>query len=192
MLVNASGIGYYGDRGEEPVDESTGSGDTFLAGLCRDWEAATAPARGGGTRVAICRSGLVLGKDGGLVPRLGLVIKLFAGGRLGSGKQYFPWVSATDEIDAMLHLLTADVEGPVNIVAPEQVTNAQFTKEFGRHLHRPTPWWVPGFALHTVLGEFAEELLGGQRAVPGALDASGFVFTHPRLAEALTAELGEG
>ena len=190
VLLNASGIGCYGDTGDREVTEDEPFGHTFLARLCRHWEAETRPAADAGTRVVLLRSGLVLGGDGGLIPRLRTVLKLYAGGRLGSGRQYFPWVSVTDEVGAMLHLLDHDVEGPVNIVAPQQVTNAEFTRELGRQLHRPTPWWVPGVALHVVLGEFADELLGGQRAVPAVLDTSGYTFAEPDLAQALAAELG--
>jgi uncharacterized protein (TIGR01777 family) len=189
-LINASAVGYYGDTGDHRVDESDPAGHSFLAGVCLDWEAATGAASAAGVRVAMLRSGLILGDDGGLVPRLRTVVRLYAGGRLGSGKQFFPWVSVTDEVDAIVHLLTHDVGGPVNIVAPGLVTNAEFMKVFGHHLGRPTPWWVPSIGLHVVLGEFADELIAGQGAVPMVLQDSGFTFTHPALDEALTAELG--
>ena len=190
-LVNASAVGYYGDTGDRHVDEGAAAGTSFLAGVCARWEAATAGARDGGTRVVILRSGLVLGGDGGLVPRLRTVVNLYAGGRLGSGKQYFPWISATDEVNAIVHTLDHDeIEGPVNPVAPGLVTNAEFMKAMGRHLGRPTPWWVPSIALHMVLGEFADELIAGQGAEPGVLERTGFTFDHPTLDEALTAELG--
>ena len=113
------------------------------------------------------RTGLVLGKDGGLLPKLTLLTRLMLGGTLGSGKQYFPWISVTDEIAAMIHLLTAPVHGPVNLTGPYPVTNAEFTKELGRALGRPTPWMIPGFALHIVLGEFAGR---GPRRAAGAAD----------------------
>ena len=191
VLVNASAVGYYGDTGERHVDETDPPGTSFLAGVCVAWEDATDAARAGGTRVAMMRSGLVLGADGGLVPRLRRVIDLYAGGRLGAGTQYFPWISATDEVNAIVHALTHDdVAGPVNPVAPGLVTNAEFTKALGRHLGRPTPWWVPSIALHVVLGEFADELVAGQGAEPEVLNRSGFTFEHPTLDEALTAELG--
>lgn len=189
VLINASGIGYYGPHGNEVVDETGHAGTTFLAGVCVDWENATAPATDGGTRVVSLRTGLVLGREGGLLPKLGLLTKLFAGGRLGSGSQYFPWISATDEIDAIVFLLTADVSGPVNLSGPAPVTNAEFTRELGRAMHRPAPWVVPGFALHLVLGEFAEEVLAGQNAVPAKLLDAGFVFSHPTVTEALRSEL---
>jgi len=191
VLVNASGVGYYGDTGARHVDENGPIGTSFLAGVCGQWEAATHAARDGGARVVLLRSGLVLGADGGLIPRLRTVVKLYAGGRLGSGTQYFPWISATDEVNAIVHALTHDdVRGPVNPVAPGLVTNAEFMKALGRQLGRPTPWWVPSIALHVVLGEFADELIAGQGAEPAALIRTGFTFEYPALDEALTAELG--
>src|SRR4051812_31204459 len=156
VLINASGIGYYGPRGEEEIDESASAGNSFLAGVCVEWEAATEPADAGGVRVVHLRTGLVLGKEGGLLPKVTLLTKLLAGGKLGSGKQYNPWISATDEIAGIMHLLTHDVSGPVNMSGPAPVTNAAFTKELGRQLHRPTPWIVPKFALKLALGDFAE------------------------------------
>ncbi len=189
VLVNASGIGYYGPRGDEWIDETNNAGTSFLAGVCVDWERATEAADAGGVRVVHLRTGLVLGHEAGLLPQLTLITKLFAGGRLGSGRQYYPWISATDEIDAMVHLLTAKVSGPVNMCGPEPVTNAEFGKELGRQLHRPTPWMVPKFALQIVVGEFAEEIVTGQRAAPRVLADSGFVFSHATLPEALRSEL---
>ena len=189
VLINASAVGYYGPRGDERIDESAHAGTGFLAGVCVDWENATAAATDGGVRVVSIRTGLVLGREGGLLPKLGLLTKLFANGRLGSGHQYYPWISATDEINAISFLLTADVAGPVNLTAPAPVTNAQFTRELGRALHRPTPWVVPKFVLSAVLGEFAGEVTTGQNAVPTALTHAGYVFRHPTLAESLRSEL---
>ena len=189
VLVNASGIGYYGPRGDEEIDETAHAGTSFLAGVCVDWERATEAADAAGVRVTHLRTGLVLGKEAGLLPKLTLLTKLFAGGKLGSGKQYFPWISATDHIDAMVHLLTTEVAGPINVCGPAPVTNAEFTRALGRQLHRPTPWIVPKFALQIAVGDFAEEIVNGQRAVPTALLDSGFTFTHSTLADALDAEL---
>lgn len=189
VLVNASGIGYYGPCGDEIIDETANAGTSFLAGVCVDWERATEAATEGGVRVAHLRTGLVLGKEAGLLPQLALITKLFAGGKLGSGRQYYPWISATDEIDAMVHLLTSKVSGPVNMSGPAPVTNAEFTHELGQQLHRPTPWKIPKFALQLVVGDFAEEIVGGQRAIPKVLTDSGFVFSHATLAEALRSEL---
>ena len=186
-LLNASAVGIYGHRGDEVVDEKSTTGDGFLPSLCRDWEHATAPAARAGTRVILLRSGLVLGRAGGLLPRLALLTTMMAGGKLGNGKQYFPWIAAADEVGAIGHLLSADLEGPVNLVAPQQVTNAEFTRALGSALHRPTPWRIPGFALRLVLGEFADEVLSGQRAVPRMLTDFRYPFVHPTLESALGA-----
>jgi len=190
VLVNASAVGYYGPTGNEVVDESAHAGTTFLAGVCVDWEKATTKAQDAGVRVVNLRTGLVLGREGGLLPKLSLITRLFAGGRLGSGRQYYPWISATDEIDAIRHLLITEVQGPANLTAPHPVTNAEFTRELGRALHRPTPWVVPTFALRLAVGDFAQEIVTGQNAVPTVLADSGFAFRHPTLAEALSSEIG--
>ncbi len=189
VLINASAVGYYGPHGMEIVTEADPAGHTFLAQLCVQWEAAAEVARDAGVRVVNLRTGLVLGKEGELLPKLTLLTRLMLGGRLGSGQQYWPWISATDEIAAMIHLLGSPVHGPVNLTGPYPVTNEQFTKELGRALGHPTPWIIPGFALHVVLGEFATEVLTGQRALPVKLHESGFEFSHRTLAEALAAEL---
>ena len=189
VLLNASAVGYYGARGSEIVTENTPPGDTFLADVCRQWEAATAAARAADVRVVNLRSGLVLGLDGDLLKLLSLITRLWAGGRLGSGQQYYPWISATDHVAAMQFLLSHPVDGPVNLAGPYPVTNQEFTKELGRALHRPTPWIVPDFVLHAVLGEFADELVDGRRAVPAVLHENGFEFAHRTLPEALAAEL---
>ena len=190
-LANASGIGFYGPRGDEIIDESARVGNTFAAGICADWEAATAAASEGGVRVVNLRTGLVLGREGGLLPVVKLVTQFFLGGRLGSGKQYAPWISATDWVDALFFLLEhPDVSGPVNISGPDPVPNKEFMAAIGRALHRPTPWFVPPFALKLVVGEFGEEVLNGQRAIPAKLEDAGYEFRHATLAAALRAELG--
>lgn len=186
ILVNASAIGYYGDTGNALVREDAPPGQDFLARLCAQWEAATAPAAESGVRVVMLRTGLVLGPDAMLVKVLGLVFRLGLGGRLGSGRQYWPWISLRDEIDAIRHVITSDVAGPVNLAAPSPATNVEFTRELGRVLRRPTVLPVPAFAISAVLGEFGRaSVLGGQRAVPAKLLDSGFEFTHTDLAEAL-------
>jgi len=189
VLLNASAVGYYGACGTEIVTENAPPGDSFLAQLCVQWEAATAAAREADVRVVPLRTGLVLAMDGDLLKIMSLTTRLWAGGRLGSGQQYYPWISATDHLAAMLFLLNHPVHGPVNLTAPYPVTNAEFTRELGRQLHRPTPWIVPEFALRVVLGEFADELVDGRRAVPAVLHESGFEFAHRTLPEALAAEL---
>ncbi len=190
ILVCASAVGYYGDTGSRVVDESAPAGQSFLARVCVEWEAAAAPARADGVRVVHLRSGLVLARGGGLLKRLAPIINAGIGGKLGKGAQYFPWISLTDEIAAIRFLLERDLAGPVNLTAPQPVTNAEFTKAMGSALHRPTVLAVPGFAARIALGEFANEVLTGQRAVPERLTGAGFQFTHPDLARALRAELG--
>ena len=187
LLINASAVGYYGDAGGRIVDETAPPGGGFLARLCVDWEAATLPAVDAGVRVVLARTGLVLSPAGGVLSRLRPLFALGLGGRLAGGRQYMPWISLEDEVRALLFAIgTPDLSGPVNYTGPAPVTNAEFTAELGRTLNRPTPWLVPGFALKTLLGEFAEDgLLGGQRAIPAALERAGFVFHHSTIGEAL-------
>ncbi|WP_158887852.1 TIGR01777 family oxidoreductase [Amycolatopsis anabasis] len=191
VLLNASAVGYYGDTGDRRVDESAPRGAGFLAGLCEAWERATAPARDAGARVVCLRTGLVLSGAGGLLGTLKPLFQLALGGRLGDGRQFMPWISITDEVSAIRFALERDaVSGPVNLAGPQPVPNAEFTAALGRALHRPAPWWVPGIALKTVLGQAAEEMaLFGQRAVPNALEAAGFEFEHRDLDSALAAVL---
>ena len=188
VLLSASAVGYYGDTGSRTVTEQDRAGSDFLAQLCVQWEAATAPAEAAGVRVVHLRTGLVLGRGAMLVQVLGLVFKLGLGGRMGSGRQYWPWISVDDQIGAMRHLLTADVSGPVNLTGPVPVTNAEFTREFARQLHRPAVIPVPGFAINLALGEFGRSsVTAGQRAMPVRLEESGYRFTHPDLPSALRA-----
>ncbi|MEV1118687.1 TIGR01777 family oxidoreductase [Actinosynnema sp. NPDC049800] len=187
VLVNASAIGYYGDTGDEVVDETSPSGTGFLAELCRQWEAATAPADGH-ARVVRMRTGLVISPAGGLFGKIKPLFAFFLGGRLGDGRQYMPWISLDDAIAAIRFVVEHDVSGPVNITAPSPVTNAEFTRTVGHALHRPTPWVAPAFVLKAVLGQVAEEgLLAGQRAVPRVLEQRGFRFLHPALGAAVAA-----
>lgn len=191
VLLNASGIGYYGDTGPAEIREDAPAGPDFLAQLCVRWEGATAAAADAGVRVVLLRTGLVLGRGAMLTKVLGLVFRLGLGGRLGSGEQYWPWISLDDEIGAMRHLLTSDVSGPVNLAAPAPATNAEFTRVLGRVLSRPTPLPVPAFAVSTGLGEFGRaSVLGGQRAVPEQLLASGYEFVDTDLETALRKALG--
>lgn len=192
VLLSASAVGFYGDTGSRVVTEKDPAGADFLAQVCAQWEAATAPAEAAGIRVAHLRSGLVLGHSAMLVQVLGTVFRLGLGGRMGDGKQYWPWISLADEIGAMEHLLTADVSGPVNLTGPAPVTNAEFTAELGRQLHRPTVLPVPAFALKLALGEFGRSsVVGGQRALPTRLQESGYRFTHTDLPSALRAALAK-
>jgi uncharacterized protein (TIGR01777 family) len=187
-LINASGINYYGDTGDREVDETAPRGRGFLAELCEDWEAATAAAQPT-SRVVRLRSGAVLSASGGLLGRLRPVFRLMLGGRIGTGRQYLPWISLDDEVGAIAFLLEhPEVSGPVNLVGPDPVTNAQFTDALGRTLGRPTPLPVPAVALKAVLGEAANELvLTGPRAVPAVLQRTGYQFLHTTVTEALAA-----
>ena len=179
-LINASAVGFYGDTRGRVVEETAPPGGGFLAGLCEDWEAATEPAQQAGTRVVLLRTGLVLSPSGGMLSRIKPLFSLGLGARLGNGKQYMPWISLEDEVRALLFAIGhADIAGAVNLTGPAPVTNAEFTAALGRAVNRPTVLLVPGFALRTVLGEFADEgLLGGQRAIPAALERAGFEFHH--------------
>ncbi|GAA3387358.1 TIGR01777 family oxidoreductase [Cryptosporangium minutisporangium] len=186
-LISASGIDYYGDTGDREIREDAPPGNTFLADLCRAWEGSTAPAAEAGVRVVHLRTSLVLSPSGGLLGRLKPLFKLGLGGPLGTGRQYWPVVSLRDVVAAIQFLIvTESISGPVNLTTPEPVTNAEFTAEFGRQLHRPTVLKVPAFALRIALADFADEgVLRGLRAVPGVLLDHGFTFTDPTPASAL-------
>ena len=188
VLLSASAVGYYGDTGDRTVTEQDPAGSDFLAQLCARWEAATAPAEAAGVRVVHLRTGLVLDQRAMLIRVLGTVFRLGLGGRMGSGRQYWPWISLTDQIAAMRHLLTADVSGPVNLTGPAPVTNAEFTRELARQVHRPAVIPVPAFAINLALGEFGRSsVTAGQRAMPVRLEESGYRFTHTDLPSALRA-----
>ena len=190
IFLAASAVGYYGASGDRVVDEQSPAGDLFLSQVCQQWEAAADPAREAGVRVTHLRTGLVLARGQGLLARLVPIVKLGVGGKLGDGTQYMPWISLTDEIAAIRHLLTHDVPGPVNLTGPKPVRNDEFTRTLGKVLGRPTLLPVPGFAARIAVGEFAETVLTGQRAVPKRLLESGFEFAHQDLESALRAELG--
>jgi hypothetical protein len=187
VLVNASAVGYYGDTRNNVVDETAPPGDGFLAGLCEDWEAAADWAVQSDVRVVLLRTGLVLAPNGGLLSRLKPVFSVGLGAQLGNGRQYMPWISLEDEIRALLFTIAHDdIVGPVNLTGPAPVTNAEFTASFGRAVNRPTLVMLPGFALRTLFGGFADEgLLSGQRAIPAALERAGFDFHHNTIGEAL-------
>ena len=190
-LVSASGINYYGDTDSRVVDESAPSGRGFLAEVCRDWEAATAPASAAGARVVLTRSALVLSPAGGLLGRLRPLFRMMLGARLGTGRQAFPWISLDDEVGAMRFVLEhEDVSGPVNLAGPEPATNAEFTAALAEVLGRPAPFVVPGFLLTAALGQMAEELvLTGPRAIPAVLQKHGYQFRHQTIREALQAAI---
>jgi uncharacterized protein (TIGR01777 family) len=190
VLLSASAVGFYGDTGSRAVTEQDPAGADFLAQLCTRWEAATAPAEAAGIRVVHLRTGLVLDRAAMLVQIMGPIFRLGLGGRMGNGRQYWPWISLADEIGAIRYLLTADVSGPVNLTAPEPVTNAEFTAEMGRQVHRPTVLAVPSFAVNLALGEFGRSsVAGGQRALPVRLQESGYAFADTDLSATLRAAL---
>lgn len=191
VLVHASAVGYYGDRGQDVLTEASGPGSGFLADLCRDWEAASMPAQDAGVRVARLRIAPVIGPNGGMLAAILPIFRLGLGGRLGSGRQWMPWVSLEDLLSILSKALTdGSMRGSINATAPEPVTNAAFTRALGRALHRPTLLPAPAFALRLALGAMADELLlASQRVVPEALLRGGFRFAHPRLEDALSTAL---
>lgn len=193
VLISASAIGYYGLRGDEVLTEESAAGSDFLAQICVDWEAATAPAAEAGIRVITIRTGLVLDAAQGFLARMLPLFKLGVGGRLGSGKQWWSWIAKEDVIGAIIFLLGAEVEGPVNLTAPNPVTNADFTNTLGDVLSRPALVPVPRFALAVRLGSEMADLtaLASQRVEPQQLEAAGYGFTYSELVPALRATLGE-
>lgn len=191
VLVNGSAVGWYGDTGSMAVDETARPGSGFLADLCRDWENATRPAAEAGARVVLVRTGLVLSPSGGMMGQIRPLFKLGAGGRLGTGRQYWPWISLDDEVGAIAHALAHDdVTGALNATGPAPVTNAEFTRVLAEQLHRPAVVPVPAFAMRVALGEFADEgVLVSQRVLPAALEQTGYTFRHPTVTAALSAVL---
>jgi hypothetical protein len=187
VLLSASAIGIYGNRGDEVLDETSTLGSGFLAEVCREWEAATEVAREAGIRVVNLRIGLVLAASGGALAKMLPAFRLGLGGRFGDGRQYASWITLDDLVEAICHLLHADsVEGPVNLVGPNPVTNRVFVRTLGSVLRRPALLPVPAFALRLALGQMAEELLlAGARVLPGRLTGSGYTFGDPQLPEAL-------
>jgi uncharacterized protein (TIGR01777 family) len=186
VLLSASAIGFYGDTGDHAVDEADPAGSDFLSDLCRNWEDATRPAEDAGVRVAHLRSGLVCAGRGGVLGRLMPLFRFGLGGRLGSGRQYWSWVSLADEIGAIRHVLDHPVSGAVNLTGPEPVTNAEFSKVLGRVLGPPAVVAVPRIALRIAVGEFADVgILASQRVLPKVLESSGYSFQHRTVEAAL-------
>jgi uncharacterized protein (TIGR01777 family) len=187
VLLSGSAVGIYGDSETATFTETSPPGDGFLPELCRDWEAAATPAAQAGTRVVFLRSGLVLSSDGGVLPKLALPVRLFAGGRYGSGRHWHSWITIDDEVRAIVHLLASEVSGPVNLTSPQPVTNRDLIATLGKVLRRPTVLPAPKLPLRLVLGrDRADTLLfEGQRVMPQVLLGDGFVFTHPELEPAL-------
>jgi hypothetical protein len=191
VLVSGSAIGFYGDTGDNVVDESATAGDGFLADVCVLWEGATTPAAEAGIRVAMLRTGIVLDRTGGALRKMLPLFRVGAGGRMGSGRQWWSWITIDDEVAAIRWLLDHEVAGPVNAVAPAPVTNRDFTVALAHAMHRPAIFPVPAFGPRLLLGrELADALLfTSQRILPTVLTESGFSFSHPTIDDALAAVL---
>ena len=186
VLVQASASGFYGDRGDEVVDEGSAPGTEFLAGVCEAWEEAAQPARDAGIRVADVRTGLVMAPKGGAFGPLLPLIRLGVGGPLGDGSAWWSWITLEDEVGAIEWLLGADhVDGPVNLVAPEPMRNGDLTREIAAALHRRALLPAPAFALRAALGEFSQEVLASRRVSPSVLLSGGYPFRHPDVAGAV-------
>lgn len=184
-LVSGSAMGFYGDRGDEILTEDSEPGQGFLADVVRAWESATGPAQDAGLRVAHARSGLVLSPNGGAMERVLRLARLGLAGPLGSGRQYWSWITLHDEIRALAHLIDQDLSGPVNLVSVQPLRQAEVMKALGAVLGRPTVLPAPALALKVIMGEFASDILGSQRVLPSVLTASGFVFDHDTIESAM-------
>jgi uncharacterized protein (TIGR01777 family) len=191
VLVNGSAVGYYGDRGAQALTETSASGSDFLAQVSVEWEREARTAEAFGTRVVLVRTGLVLERDGGALAKMLLPFRLFAGGPLGSGRQYMSWIHRADWLDLVRWaIITPAAIGPLNATAPNPVTNAEFSRALGRALGRPSWLPAPAFAMRLVLGEMADALLlGGQRVLPARAQELGFTFVYPQIDQALKAIL---
>ena len=191
VLICASAVGYYGNRGDEILNESSASGEGFLAEVCREWEAAAATATKLGVRVISLRFGVILAANGGALGKMLPVFRLGAGGNLGNGKQWMSWISLPDVLRAIEFCMNdGQIEGPVNAVSPQPVTNAEFTQTLAHLLHRPAILPVPAIALRAAFGEMADAaLLSSTRVIPARLQAAGFVFDHSTLEQALQSVL---
>jgi len=190
VLLSGSAIGFYGDTGDRAVDESAPPGDGFLPSVCEEWEAATAAAEGRGIRTVHARTGLVVAREGGAWGRLFPLFKAGLGGRMGTGRQYWSFIALHDHVSALRHILdTESLTGPVNLTGPDPVTNTEVTAAMGRVLRRPTLFTAPAPALRAALGEFAGDVLGSQRVIPGQLLDSGFSFAFPGIDAAIRAAL---
>ncbi len=188
FLINASAVGYYGPRGDEIITEEAPPGNDFLSQLCRNWEAEASKAEGLGMRVARLRTGIVLGRGGGALPKMVEPFKWFVGGPLGSGMQWMSWIHLEDHVRLILHIINnPQASGAINATTPNPVQNKQFSRVLGGVLNRPSWLTTPAFALRLGLGEMAQILLTGQRVVPAAAQKLGFEFRYPELREALAA-----
>jgi len=191
VLLNSSSVAYYGDTGDRPVDETTPAGTGFLADMDRERELAVKPAEDSAARVVLLRTGIVLSPTGGLLGQLRPMVAWGLGGRMGSGRQYLSWISLDDELAAIKFALEhSEISGPVNLAAPQAVTNAEMVRAVGKVLRRPTPWVYPPAVLRLAVGELADAgALTGQRAVPEVLSRNGFEFRHSTVEPALVAAL---
>ncbi|MEE9172686.1 MAG: TIGR01777 family oxidoreductase [candidate division NC10 bacterium] len=190
VLICASAVGYYGNRGEEELTEEAAAGKDFLAEVCQAWETEARRAEELGVRVVMLRSGIVLGLGGGALTQMLLPFKLGLGGPLGNGNQWMPWVHVEDVVGVILHAIEhASVSGPINVAAPTPVRNREFTKTLAQVLHRPAFLPAPAFGLKILLGEFADVLLASQRVLPKRIQELGYSFRHPALEGALRAIL---
>jgi uncharacterized protein len=191
VFISASAVGFYGNRGDEILREDSASGEGFAAEICRQWEAATQPAAQAGIRTTQMRFGVVMSAEGGALPKMLPPFRLGLGGRLGHGRQWWPWISVRDAAGTIQHVLRLEsLSGPVNTVAPNPVTNAEFTRILASVLRRPAIFPMPAFAVRLIFGEMGGELfLGSQRVEPAKLAASGYQFQHPDLKNALKAIL---
>ena len=189
-LINGSAVGYYGSRGDEVLDEKSSNGRGYLAEICRDWEAAARAASPAAPRVVMLRSGVVLSKKGGALPEMLRPFRLGVGGRIGDGRHWLSWIDIADMIRAIQFIIDQpSISGPVNVVSPNPVTNREFTKVAAETLKKPALFPVPAGVLRLVFGEMASEtVLASQRALPGVLAASGFVFIRPTLRESLAVQ----
>jgi uncharacterized protein (TIGR01777 family) len=186
VLVSGSAVGYYGDRGDERLDETSARGEGFLATLCEDWEHAARGAEASGARVVLLRTGVVLGRDGGALAQMLTPFRFGAGGPVGSGRQYMPWIHLDDLVGIIRAALVDDtIRGPINGVAPNPVTSREFAAALGHALHRPALLPMPSLALRALFGEGASVLLGSQRVDPAALRAHGFNWTYQTIDAAL-------
>ncbi|HEY5664931.1 MAG TPA: TIGR01777 family oxidoreductase [Ilumatobacter sp.] len=192
VLLSGSAIGFYGERGDEPLDETSAGGHGFLAEICRQWEHSTAAAEAAGVRVAHLRTGIVLSADGGALAKMLPLFKLALGGRFGKGTQWMSWITIDDEVRAIEHLLTSEAAGAVNLTAPQPVRNAEFAATLAKVLKRPAWLPVPSFGPKLLLGsQLADALLfDGQRVLPRVLEGDGFAFRHADLDTGLRAALG--
>jgi uncharacterized protein len=187
IFLNASAVGYYGNTGDIELNENLQKGTGFLSDLCGSWEQEALNIRKFGLRVALLRTGVVLDKNGGALKRMILPYRLFAGGHLGSGQQWIPWIHIEDLIKAVIFIIeTESLNGPINLTSPNPVTNRIFAINLGKLLHRPSWFTIPSFLLRMILGEIASVVLEGQRALPSKLLSAGFTFKYPSIEIALT------